>query len=208
MNAASGELFVVSAPSGTGKTTLVKALVAAVPRLRLSVSHTTRLKRPGEVDGVDYHFTDETYFRNAVETKAFIEYAEVFGCLYGTMRDQVEGNLQNGIDVLLEIDWQGAHQVRKSLDCVSIFILPPSFEALAQRLACRGDPDDQKREARLKQARSDVLQYRYFDYLVFNDNFERALTDLKHIVYARRLRFHRQEKNSRQQLDTLVSPLS
>lgn len=188
-----GNLFVIAAPSGAGKTSLVQALMAADPRLRFSVSHTTRKPRPGEVDGRDYHFIDEDAFQRMVGERAFLEHAEVFGRCYGTSRAAVEERLAAGEDVILEIDWQGARQIRALLPtCVSIFILPPSREELERRLRGRATDAPDVIEQRLALAVAEMRHYGEFEYLVINDRFDVALTDLQAIVRAARCRTDRQ----------------
>jgi guanylate kinase len=183
-----GSLFVIAAPSGAGKTSLVKALLEREPALALSVSHTTRPPRPGEVDGVHYHFVNRGEFEMLARQDAFIEHAEVFGNLYGTSRTAVEDQLKSGRDVLLEIDWQGAQQVRAKLPCVSIFILPPSREELLRRLRNRGSDSEAVIARRTAEARAEMAHCCEFDYLVVNDDFPQALGDLRAIVASRRLR--------------------
>lgn len=201
-----GTLFIVSAPSGAGKTSLVAALVQQVPGLRISVSHTTRPCRPGEVDGVNYHFVDREQFMASVEAGRFLEHAEVFGNLYGTSQDWVEAMLAEGQDVILEIDWQGAAQVRRLMpDAVSIFILPPSVEVLAQRLRNRGSDVDDVIARRLAGAREEMSHYPEFDFLVINDDFQRALEDLTAIVAAQRLTQRRQQARLAPMLENLLS---
>jgi guanylate kinase len=178
-----GRLIVISAPSGAGKTSLVKALLAQEPQLRLSVSHTTRPRRPTEEEGREYHFVSVPEFERLIAAGAFLEHARVFDNFYGTSRAFVEGQLAKGHDVLLEIDWQGAQQVRRALpECVSIFILPPSRRALAERLARRATDTAAVIARRLADAASDMAHYREFDYVVVNDNFEHAVAELKSIV--------------------------
>lgn len=178
-----GRLFVISAPSGAGKTSLVRALLESEPNLRLSVSHTTRKRRPTEQDGREYHFTTAAQFRELIAQQAFLEHAQVFDNLYGTARAFVERQLQAGHDVLLEIDWQGAAQVRRAMPgCVSIFILPPSRTALAERLARRATDSPEVIARRLAEAAADMAHFGEFDYVVVNDDFARAVTDLRHIV--------------------------
>ncbi len=184
-----GTLFIVSAPSGAGKTSLVKALVERDPRVVLSVSHTTRPPRPGERDGVDYHFVDSATFERMVAEGAFLEHAEVFGNRYGTARATVERELAADRDVILEIDWQGARQVRAAMpEAVSVFILPPSREALEARLRGRGQDDETVIARRMARAVDEMSHYDEYDYLVVNDVFETALEDLLAIVRATRLR--------------------
>jgi len=190
-----GTLIIISAPSGTGKTSLVAALEQKLPQLRKSVSHTTRKPRVGEQDGVHYNFIDKQQFRSMLATNTFLEHAEVFGNFYGTSRDWVTNNLQNGNDVILEIDWQGAQQIRKQLpDALSIFILPPNKEALLQRLVARNADATEVIAGRYEQARKEVSHYNEYDYLLVNDNFELALDDLITIVNANRLRVSRQKE--------------
>jgi len=176
-------LFVVSAPSGAGKTSLVKALVQRLPALKVSTSHTTRARRPNEEDGREYFFTDRATFDRMVKEEAFLEHAQVFDNFYGTGLHQLEEKLAAGHDVVLEIDWQGAQQVRKALpDCHSIFILPPSRDALRQRLTGRQTDSQAVIERRLADAVSDMSRYREFDYVVVNDDFDRAVGELAAIV--------------------------
>lgn len=190
MNDPLGTLYVISAPSGAGKTSLVKALVEQIEGIGVSVSHTTRAKREGERDGVDYHFVDKTAFESMVENAAFLEHAKVFDNYYGTAVENIENKLKQGEDVILEIDWQGAAQVRKQLPhSVNIFILPPSRQALEERLRGRGQDSDEIIERRMRDAKSETSHYAEFDYLVVNDQFENALIELKSIVLARRCRY-------------------
>jgi guanylate kinase len=176
-------LYVISAPSGAGKTSLVKALRERLPALRVSTSHTTRPPRPSEQDGREYFFVDNAEFNALVDDGAFLEHARVFDNQYGTSRDQLEDKLAAGHDVVLEIDWQGARQVRASLpDCRSIFILPPSREALRARLTGRQTDSPEVIERRLADAVEDMSHYREFDYVVVNDDFDNAVEDLVQIV--------------------------
>ncbi len=184
-----GILFIVSAPSGAGKTSLLRALLSEDDNLVLSISHTTRPPRPGEVDGVDYHFVSREEFLRLAGEGAFLEQAEVFGNYYGTSEAGVREQLASGRDVVLEIDWQGARQVRKAFpEAVSIFIAPPSIEALRERLGNRGQDDEAVIERRMRDARSELSHYPEYDYLVINDDFDTALGDLRCIVRAERLR--------------------
>jgi guanylate kinase len=183
MNSDTGKLFVVSAPSGAGKTSLVRALLRLRVNLRVSVSHTTRPPRPQEVDGRDYCFVSVDEFQELVKQGAFLEHAQVFGNYYGTGRDQVNATLAKGLDLLVEIDWQGARQVRKSMPgCVTIFILPPSRATLEQRLHSRGTDSDAVIAQRLREAREDLTHWSEFDYVVVNDRFETALEELESIL--------------------------
>jgi guanylate kinase len=181
-----GRLFVIAAPSGAGKTSLVKALLASEPRLRLSVSHTTRKRRPTEEDGREYHFVPVPQFERLAARGEFLEHARVFDNFYGTARGFVEEQLRQGHDVILEIDWQGAQQVRRAMpQCVSIFILPPSRRALAERLARRATDSPEIIARRLRDAAADMSHYREFDYVIVNDDFAQAVSDLRRIVAGR-----------------------
>jgi guanylate kinase len=178
-----GRLIVISAPSGAGKTSLVKALLARRPDLRLSVSHTTRKRRPTEAEGREYHFVSAPEFERLVAQGEFLEHARVFDNFYGTSRAYVEQQLAAGHDVLLEIDWQGARQVRAAMpQCVSVFVLPPAREALAQRLARRATDSAEVIARRLADAAADMSHYREFDYVVVNDDFEQAVAELERII--------------------------
>lgn len=203
---ATGTLFTISAPSGAGKTSLVNALLAEQdPRICVSVSHTTRACRPGETDGVNYHFVDRDTFLAMRASDVFLESAEVFGNLYGTSRDWVQSQLNEGKDVILEIDWQGADQVRQTMEDVkSIFILPPSLDTLLQRLTRRGQDDQQTIERRMQQARNEISHFGDADYLIINDEFEQALSDLRSIFRAVRLEQAHQQANNRQLLADLL----
>jgi guanylate kinase len=181
-----GRLFVIAAPSGAGKTSLVKALLASEPRLRLSVSHTTRKRRPTEEDGREYHFVPVPQFERLVARGEFLEHARVFDNFYGTARGFVEEQLRQGHDVILEIDWQGAQQVRRAMpQCVSIFILPPSRRALAERLARRATDSPEIIARRLRDAAADMSHSREFDYVIVNDDFTQAVSDLRRILAGR-----------------------
>jgi guanylate kinase/non-canonical purine NTP pyrophosphatase (RdgB/HAM1 family) len=181
-----GRLFVLAAPSGAGKTSLVRALLERKPELCLSISHTTRSQRATEVDGREYHFVTVEQFERMVAERRFLEHARVFGNYYGTAREPVETRLSAGIDVVLEIDWQGARQVRSALpQCQTIFVLPPSRAALEQRLRGRGTDSGEVIARRLREAVGDMAHWNEFDYVVVNDDFERAVGDLVHIVEGR-----------------------
>jgi guanylate kinase len=184
-----GTLFVVAAPSGAGKSSLVAALLDTDAQIALSVSHTTRLPRPHEVDGRHYHFVGRDEFERDVDAGIFLEHAEVHGNLYGTSRALVEAHLARGQDVLLEIDWQGAAQVRESMgECVSVFILPPSRAELERRLRGRASDSEEVIERRLHNSRSEIAHACEFDYIMVNDVFADALKDLQAIVGAVRQR--------------------
>ncbi|AOA59461.1 guanylate kinase [Acinetobacter larvae] len=205
----SGLLFVVSAASGTGKTSLVKALLERVSNLHVSVSHTTRPQRPGELDGVHYHFTGKEDFIAQVAQGNFIEYAEVFGNYYGTAFATVRDQLAKGHDVLLEIDWQGAEQVRKLFpESRQIFILPPSQFDLRQRLSNRGTDSVEVIEHRLSCAVEDMRQYSNFDYIILNDDFNKALHDLESVINANRLTQGQQAKRHQELIQKLITPQS
>jgi len=184
-----GLLFVVAAPSGAGKTTLVRALLKAEPSLALSISHTTRDIRPGETDGTDYHFTERSVFETMIKDGEFLEHADVFGNLYGTNRHSLQAQRDAGHDVILEIDWQGAAQVRDAFpDALSVFILPPSRKELLARLQNRGQDSDEVIARRTAQATTELAQYGAFDYLIINDQFDVASQDLIAIIRAARCR--------------------
>ncbi len=186
---APGTLYIIAAPSGAGKTSLVKALLGSTALLMVSVSHTTRLMRPGEEDGKDYNFIDVDTFRAMERDGSFIESAQVFDNFYGTSRSATLDQLKRGVDVILEIDWQGAQQVRELMpDAISIFILPPSREALEQRLKARKQDGPEVIARRMSDAVNEISHYTEFDYIVVNDDMEVALTELRAIILARRLR--------------------
>jgi guanylate kinase len=189
-----GKLYIISAPSGAGKTSLVKQLRAETSDLAVSVSHTTRAMRPGETDAVDYFFVAVEQFKTMIAEQAFLEHAQVFDNFYGTAQQTVETNLAQGLDVILEIDWQGAAQVKRMLpDCVSIFILPPSIEVLCQRLQNRGQDNEEIIARRMRDAVTEMSHYPEFDYLIVNDDFNLALNQLKSIIIANRLQQKRQQ---------------
>ena len=181
-----GRLYVIAAPSGAGKTSLVRALMEREPGLRFSISCTTRKQRPTEVHGRDYFFVDRASFEAMVAAGEFLEHALVFDNYYGTPRRQVEESLASGQDLILEIDWQGAGQVRRSLpECISVFILPPSRDELERRLRGRGTDSEEVIQRRLRDAASDMTHWREFDHVVVNDVFDRALDELQSIVQGR-----------------------
>jgi len=183
MNSPHGNLYVISAPSGAGKTTLVRKIMDLHPKLRFSISYTTRQPREGEVDGKDYFFLDSPIFERMRNSDEFLEFAEVFGNFYGTGRDQVEKLRNSGHDVLLEIDWQGAQQVRtRQPDCCSIFILPPSLPELERRLRGRGTDSEETIKRRLGEAADDMSHWQEFDHVVINDDLESATASLQAIM--------------------------
>jgi len=200
-----GTLLVVAAASGAGKTSLLGALVEADPLVTVSVSHTTRPPRPAEADGRDYHFVDEPHFEELVQKGAFLEHARVFGNRYGTSRAAVDEQLRQGLDVILEIDWQGARQVRQLFaGAVSVFILPPSREQLRCRLAGRGQDSAQVIDVRMAEARNESSHWDEFDFIVVNGQFDRALADLRAIVTALRLRRSQQRHRLASLLEDLL----
>ncbi|MEM1112558.1 MAG: guanylate kinase [Pseudomonadota bacterium] len=201
-----GTLYTVSAPSGAGKTSLVKALIERHRSIVVSVSHTTRAIRPGEEDGVNYHFVDEATFNSLLAQGDFLEHARVFGNLYATSRAAVEQQLGQGLDVILEIDWQGAAQVRAQVpDSRAIFIMPPSREALLQRLTDRGQDEGEVIARRMAEAEAEMSHYVDSDYLVVNDDFDQALADLEAIITAQRLATASQRSRHAQLLSDLLS---
>jgi len=177
-----GTLYIFSAPSGAGKTSLVTALLENTDNIMVSVSHTTRAPREGETDGQHYHFIDVPTYNKMVEDGAFVEHAQVFDNFYGTSQPAIEAKLAEGIDIILEIDWQGARQVRERMDATSVFILPPSRPELENRLRGRGTDSDEIIERRMSDAISEMEHYGEFDYIVVNDDFDTALAELKAIV--------------------------
>lgn len=193
MSKATGHFFVIAAPSGTGKTSLVRALINNINDLKISISYTTRPPRPGDIEGKDYHFVSNEQFEQMQEKKAFLEYATIYNYHYGTSRQWVIEQLANGIDILLEIDWQGAQQIRQQFpQAILIFIVPPSLEILKQRLQNRRQDVSEVIARRMANAQLEISHYSEFDYLVINDKFEQALADLQHIILAERLRCPKQ----------------
>ncbi|RTR29314.1 guanylate kinase [Shewanella atlantica] len=186
---ARGNLFIVSAPSGAGKSSLISALLKDKPTdKQVSVSHTTRQPRPGEVNGQHYHFVTVEEFKALIEDNAFFEWAEVFGNYYGTSRKVIEQTLNEGIDVFLDIDWQGAQQVKKLMpEAIGVFILPPSRAELERRLTGRGQDSDEIIAGRMAQAASEISHYAEYDFIIINDDFDAALVDLIAIIRSQRL---------------------
>src|SRR3989344_8233801 len=206
MSITTGTLYIISAPSGAGKTSLVKALIDSEAQIRVSVSHTTRAMRPGEVDGVNYRFVSREQFHAMLDKTEFLEHAEVFGNLYGTSQEWVKQTLRDGFDLILEIDWQGAQQVRRLLpEARSIFILPPSQQALRQRLNNRGQDSDEIIETRMREAVSEMSHYVEYDYLVINDDFAHALIDLQSIFRANQLKQQAQQQRHARLLSELLA---
>lgn len=183
-----GNLYVIAAPSGTGKTTLVEALIDSLPKITVSISHTTRPKRPNETNGTSYHFVEKAEFENLITHGDFLEYATIFDNYYGTSKSWVNETLAKGIDVILEIDWQGYQQIRQLFPtCIGIFILPPSQEDLKDRLVKRNQDHPEIIKKRLADAKETVSHVTEFNYVVVNDDFISALHDLKTIIEAGRL---------------------
>ncbi len=206
MTQLAGTLYILSAPSGAGKTSLVKALLQQDEQVGVSVSHTTRAMRPGEADGVDYNFVSMDTFNALIEQGQFLEYAEVFGNKYGTSQQWVKEQLAAGRDVILEIDWQGAEQVRRLMpEAVTVFILPPSRSALRERLNARGQDSDEVIEGRMAEATSEMSHYPEYDFLLINDDFETALQQLASLFQARRLRQSAQQIRHQGLLEQLLS---
>lgn len=201
-----GTLYTISAPSGAGKTSLVAKLLAHTPRLGVSVSHTTRPMRPGEEDGVNYHFVSHAEFEQMLNASAFLEHAQVFDNFYGTSQQWVESQLAAGEDVILEIDWQGAQQVRRLMpDTVAIFIMPPSKEALNERLTGRGQDNSAVIQRRMDAAVAEMSHYVESDFVVINDDFNTALADLEAIVRSHRLSLANQQLRHQALLSALLS---
>lgn len=201
-----GTLYTVSAPSGAGKTSLVSALVDTTNDIMVSVSHTTRAKRPGEQEGINYHFVSHEQFASMVENTAFLEHAQVFTNFYGTSKQWVEDTLAKGVDVILEIDWQGAQQVRRLIPSAkSVFILPPSRECLRERLTGRGQDDESVIDARMAEAKSEISHYVEAQYLIVNDDFDTALTEFRSVVVANRLALEKQQDKHQSLLESLLS---
>ena len=206
MNATRGQLLIVSAPSGAGKTSLIKALMEQDQRVEVSVSHTTRPQRPGEVEGVNYFFISTETFHEMREAGAFFESAEVFGHFYGTSLTQLEARLSDGADVILEIDWQGAQQVRRLLpDSAWLFILPPSLEALKSRLQARGQDAEDTIDLRMRAARDEMSHWDEADYLIINDQFGVALEALQALVRSLRLRTGQQQSALQDLIEDLLT---
>jgi guanylate kinase len=205
-NTCHGNLFIVAAPSGGGKTSLIKQLLASLDNIAVSISHTTRKKRPGEKEGVDYFFVNDATFTTMIGEGAFVEQARVFDHFYGTSVAQITDRLQAGIDVVLDIDWQGSQQIKHAFaDSVSIFIIPPSLEILNQRLMARQQDEGEVINQRMKRASDELSHYPEFDYLIVNDDFNKAAEELKSIVVAHRLCIARQVEQQRQLLSFLLS---
>ena len=202
----SGNLYIVAAPSGGGKTSLVRNLIETLNDIEVSISHTTRPMRPGEQNGVDYFFVAEHEFMNMVNNNSFLEHARVFNHLYGTSVEQINRRLEQGIDIVLDIDWQGAEQIRHSFpNAVSVFIVPPSLDELKLRLMNRRQDNDEVISDRMIKAQDEMSHYPEFDYLIVNDTFEHAAMDLRAIVVANRLKIERQVNKQSKLLSFLMS---
>jgi guanylate kinase len=200
-----GNLFILSAPSGAGKSSLINALLKKHADMKVSVSHTTRAPRPGEENGVHYHFVSTDEFKALIAKDDFFEWAQVFDNYYGTSKQAIESQLDAGIDVFLDIDWQGAQQVRKIMPSVqTIFILPPSKEELEQRLNNRGQDSAEVIASRMAKAQSETSHYNEYDFVIVNDDFESALADIEMIVMAQRLTLKAQEERHQVLLNSLL----
>ncbi len=200
-----GMLYIISAPSGAGKTSLLKALLEETDLIEVSVSYTTRGKRAGEREGVDYHYISQERFKQMIDDEQFIEHAEVFGNFYGTSKRQIKEKLKAGIDIILEIDWQGAQQVRKQFDCcTNVFIIPPSRRELLSRLQERAQDSSEVIEQRMDEFIEQMSHYDEFEYLIVNDQFSHALGELKALIYAFRLRQSSQCRRHQSLIDALL----
>ena len=201
-----GQLFIISAPSGAGKTSVVKRLIKGLGNLRVSISHTTRAKRPGELEGEDYFFVTVEQFKALLSNDGFIEHAQVFDNFYGTSKSYLEHLLSQGLDVILEIDWQGAQQVRKLLpDSAWLFILPPSLDALKARLYARGQDEEDTIDIRMRAARDEMSHWDEADYLIINDQFDAALEALQALVRSLRLRTGQQQSALQDLIEDLLT---
>ena len=203
-----GNLYILSAPSGAGKSSLINALLADLPckEVRLSISHTTRNPRPAEEDGVHYYFTTHAEFEALIEKDHFLEWAEVFDNYYGTSLPMIEKSLEQGVDVFLDIDWQGARQIRQKVPNVkTIFILPPSREELKNRLVGRGQDSEETIAKRMAEAESEMSHYNEFDYVIVNEDFQQALAELKAILTAERLKLSSQEIRHKALIEQLLA---
>lgn len=201
-----GNLFILSAPSGAGKSSLINALLSQHSDMQLSVSHTTRAPRAGEIDGVHYHFVNVDTFKSLIAKNEFLEWAEVFGNYYGTSKTAIADELAKGRDVFLDIDWQGARQIRELVTSVqSIFILPPSVEELERRLNQRGQDSAEVINKRMQQAKSEMSHVTEYDYVLVNDDFQQCLSDFQHVVLAKRLQLSKQQQKHQALLAGLLA---
>ncbi|BCE03772.1 guanylate kinase [Marinicellulosiphila megalodicopiae] len=200
-----GRLYIVSAPSGAGKSSLLTALIDQVQDVKISVSTTTRASRPGEINGKHYNFVTIEQFESMIQQDEFYEHAKVFGNYYGTSKSWVAEQLESGVDVILEIDWQGAQQMREvTKDIITIFIVPPSIEALHNRLVGRGQDSDEIIEKRMSEARSEISHYDEYDYVVINDEFDHAVNQIKSIFASNRLTLETQQRTNKALLEALL----
>lgn len=203
-----GNLYIISAPSGAGKSSLIQAYLKYQPLYdaQVSISHTTRQKREAELEGVHYYFVDKATFQQMIDKDDFLEYAEVFGNFYGTSKQAILNTLATGVDVFLDIDWQGARQIKAQMPFAkSIFILPPSNQELLRRLKGRGQDSDEVIEGRMQKARQEIEHYNEYDYVIINDDFEKALSDLKTILRAEKLKVDQQYFHNKKLIETLLS---
>lgn len=201
-----GNLFVVSSPSGAGKSSLISALLAKHADMKVSVSHTTRTPRPGEVDGQHYHFTDVATFKQLIQQNEFYEWAEVFGNYYGTSQSAINEQLEQGIDVFLDIDWQGAQQMRKLVpNIITLFILPPSQQELESRLNKRGQDSQEVIAGRMAQAKSEMSHFNEYDFVMINDDFEQTLFHFEQIVLSHRLQTDNQQSKFADLINELLA---
>lgn len=206
MDTSTGQLFVVAAPSGGGKTSLIKAVIGKLEKISVSTSYTTRAMRPGESNEKDYFFVDEHTFMSMLETGEFLEHAKVFNHYYGTSLAQINANLESGMDVILDIDWQGAQQIRKHYpDASTVFVMPPSLDVLESRLQARNQDKHEVIKKRMMQAQQEMSHYSEFDYLVVNDVFELASEELKAIIISNRLKINRSAQQHKKLLSFLLT---
>ncbi len=199
-----GNLYIVSAPSGAGKTSLVDEIIRGIDRVAISVSYTTRARRTEEKNGIDYFFVTQEEFTSMLEQGMFLEHAKVFENYYGTSRAWVEERLANGTDVILIIDWQGAFKVMEAVPCISIMVIPPSLQELEHRLLARNQDSKEAIELRLSQAKNDVRQHDKYDYLVLNKEFSTAVEEIKHIILANRLKTKVQQNRLKTTLENIL----
>lgn len=200
-----GTLYTIAAPSGAGKTSLVKALVVAIEHLKVSISYTTRVIREGEVNGVDYQFVDDAEFNEMITNADFLEHAQVFKHQYGTSNRWLGHQLDKGNDVILEIDWQGVRQIKSLFpECVRIFVLPPSLEVLTERLIARGQDDPAVIAGRMHAARNEIVHYEEADYLVVNDDFQETLSDIQHLITRNQLPARQNEASNKALAEALL----
>ena len=200
-----GTLYIISAPSGCGKTSLVNAILKSTPNICVAVSYTTRLPRPNETEGVNYHFVSRDQFETLIHRHAFLEHAKVFGNYYGTPISWVKEKLEQGVDVILEIDWQGAKHIKQKMpEANSIFLLPPSQDCLYARLKKRGQDNEETIHTRMYQAKVEMSHYKDYDYLIVNTEFEKALMDFASIIQSKRLHIINQQHALRPLISTLI----